>query len=293
MSGDSAARRAYRAILNLGAKTMGAERAKRADAWLRFGRRLDLNNPKSLADKVSWLELYGDQQAAARYTDKFGVREYIEAKGLKDILVPVCGGPWDSVDQVDLDSLPDQFALKATHGCEMNLICANKSQLDKDLAMREIGQWLKKDYPRSSVEPHYKLIPHRVYAEEYIGVVGDIIDYKIHCINGNPSFILVCSEREKSLKLNLYDVDWKPIPGLQGPQKNGHEIERPADLSEMLKIARRLSEDFEFVRVDLYDIDGKIRFGELTFSPAACVFPYFTDEFIAKWGEVLHVECFG
>lgn len=290
MSGDSSARRIYRVLLDFGAKTMGAKWAKQADAWLRFGRRLNLKHPRTLADKASWLELNGDQVIAARYTDKFRVREYIESKGLKEILIPVCGGPWDSIDQVDLDSLPEQFVIKATHGCEMNLICTDRSKLDKNYAMHKIEQWLNSDYSRSSVEPHYKLIPHRVYAEEYIGGFEKVIDYKIHCINGKPAFILACSEREQALKLNLYDIDWNPISGLQGPELNTHEIAKPANLNEMIEVAYLLSEDFDFVRVDLYDMSGKINFGELTFSPAAGVFPYFTDSFVAKWGEELHVE---
>ncbi|WP_428378271.1 ATP-grasp fold amidoligase family protein [Olsenella sp. Marseille-QA0557] len=259
------------------------------DAHFRYGRRLDLVNPQTLADKISWLELNGDRETMARLTDKFEVRGYVAEKGLSDALIPLCGGPWTSADDINVDALPHQFVLKATHGCEMNYICRDKSTLNVDDMVTHAQRWLASDYSRACVEPHYKLIPHRIYAERYIGGMDGVIDYKFHCLNGVPSFVLTCSNREKSLKLNLYDLDWNAIEGLQGSMKNAAGIARPSALSEMVDMARTLSSDFDFVRVDLYERGGKVYFGELTFSPAVGVLPYFTDEFIKRWGEVLQI----
>lgn len=290
MPKDSAARRIYRAVLNAAAATFGPRRAKVLDARFRFGRCLDLDNPETLADKISWIELNADQALAARCTDKFAVRGYVEEKGLGTMLIPCVGGPWDDVSQIDIGSLPERFVLKATHGCEMNYICKDKGSLDVELMLSLAREWLSSDYPRSCVEPHYKLIQHRLYAEEFVGGMDDTIDYKLHCINGEPRFILTCSNRERSLKLNLYDLDWHPMSGLQGPMRGDRDIARPKSLSKMIKVAKTLAEDFDFVRVDLYEKDGEIFFGELTFSPAGGVLPYFSDGFIKQWGDALRVR---
>lgn len=283
------ARDIYRMLLDWISRCFGIKRAKLFDARFRYGRQLNLDNPKTLADKISWLELNGDCKIMARLADKYEVRSYVAERGLVDTLIPLCGGPWDNIADIDVAALPPQFVLKATHGCEMNYICKDKAALDVADMLIHARKWLASDYSRASVEPHYKMIPHRIYAEQYVGGMDDVIDYKFHCINGSPSFILTCSNREESLKLNLYDLDWNPIEGLQGAMKNTDEIVKPSALSDMAEIARTLSSDFDFVRVDLYEKDGKVYFGELTFSPAVGVLPYFTDEFIDYWGDVLHV----
>lgn len=279
----------YREALNIATDVLGVKRAKVLDARLRFHRRLDLDNPRTLADKVSWIELNTDRSIAAKLTDKYEVRNYVAEKGLGSILIPLCGGPWENVTDIDISKLPDRFVIKATHGCEMNYICKDKDTIDTEHMLRQLNLWLKSDYPRACIEPHYKLIPHRLYAEEFIGGMGGVIDYKFHCINGEPCFILACSDREDSVRLNLYDLHWNSISGIQGHKANSRELAKPSLLSEMIDVARILSEDFEFVRVDLYETNGCVRFGELTFTPASGVFPNFTDAFIERWGEVLHV----
>lgn len=282
-------RETYRLMLNIAANVLGVKRTKVLDARLRFHRYLNLDNPRTLADKVSWIELNTDRTLAAKLTDKYSVRDYVANKGLKSILIPLCGGPWKDVDDIDISKLPDRFVIKATHGCEMNYICKDKSSVDVDRMRRQLRRWLNSDYSRACIEPHYKLIPHRLYAEEFIGGMEGIVDYKFHCFNGEPRFILACSDREDFVRLNLYDLEWNPIPGIRGRKANDHELMRPSLLAEMITVAEVLSEDFDFVRVDLYEAKGHVLFGELTFTPASGVFPNFTDEFVERWGEVLHV----
>lgn len=288
------AKSGYRRLLNAFASIAGPSAAKRFDARFRFGRKLDLKNPKTLADKVSWIELNTENPLAVTCTDKYAVREYVAQKGLGDALIPLCGGPWSTLDKINIDELPEAFVMKATHGCEMNYICKDKSKLDEVDFMACAKKWLKEDYPRACVEPHYKKIPHRLYVEEYIGSFdGGVVDYKFHCFNGKPCFVLACSDRGRSVKKNLYDLDWNPIPGIVGHEKNEHELPRPKLLGEMINVSCVLAEDFEFVRVDLYEYNGKVLFGELTFSPASGVFPNFSDEFIEKWGEMLRLNARG
>ncbi|MDN0055085.1 ATP-grasp fold amidoligase family protein [Collinsella ihumii] len=289
MSSGSLGRSVYRRILANCADIFGTKKTKILEARLRFHRNLNLDHPSSLADKISWIELHGDQAAMARLTDKFEVRNYVVKRGLEECLIPLCGGPWTNAGDINLSELPGQFVLKATHGCEMNYICKDKSKLDTADLMAHAQEWLANDYSRACVEPHYRLIPHRLYAEVFVGGMEDTIDYKFHCINGEPRFILTCSNREKGLKLNLYDTAWKAVGGLQGLMKNPAGISRPDCLAEMIEVARTLSADFDFVRVDLYEKDNKVYFGELTFTPAVGVLPYFTDGFIERWGEKLRV----
>ena len=289
MSSAGIARDLYRHLLNAEASVFGVRRAKELDARVRFGRKLDLSDPKTLADKICWIELNTNQALAARCTDKWAVRDYVAKKGLADLLVHAYG-PWGSVEDIDVDSLPQAFALKATHGCAMNYLVPDKDSLNIDDMLVHARKWLGEDYPRACVEPHYKLVPHRVYAEDFIGGMDEIVDYKFHCLNGEPRFVLTCSERDKDLRLNLYDLDWNSIDGLQGPLRNGKQIARPKLLSEMIDAARTLSTDFDFVRVDLYESDGRIMFGELTFSPACGVMDYYTDDFITRWGRELRVH---
>lgn len=277
---------------------LGIDFAKQFDAYLRFRRKLNLKNPKTLADKVTYLFLHKNTPLMSTCTDKWAVREYIASKGLSDILIPTLGGPWTSVEDINFDSLPNEFILKATHGCKMNYFVPDKSKLDIPSCKRTLQKWLDTTYGTYSMEPHYKPIPHRIYAERLLDASGRLADYKIHCLNGEPSFILVCGERKAQgrrmqVTLDLFDTNWHAQNHYlqqSGLEVVGMEkIAKPQYFNNMLKIARTLSHNFSFVRVDLYEVKGKIYFGELTFSPACGVLPYFTDEFIYEMGKKLQV----
>lgn len=291
MHKKSIAKTSYRNLLKLSTRVIGVKNTKELDAKVRFKRNLNLDNPVTLADKVSWLELNTDQTIPSQLTDKYAVRDFVRERGLEDILVPLCGGPWESADEVDFDALPESFVLKATHGCEMNLIVTDKSQLDIDEARKTMAQWLKEDYPRACIEPHYQNIQPRLYAEELLHDEQGIKDYKIHCINGEPAFILCCSDREYGLRLSLFDLDWNPLTEhLQRMPIASPLPSRPPLLKEMIEISKTLSAGFPFVRVDLYNVGSSIYFGEMTFSPAAGVFEYYDDEFNVEWGKRLDIS---
>lgn len=277
---------------------LGIDFAKQFDAYLRFRRKLNLKNPQTLADKVTYLFLHKNTPLMSTCTDKWAVREYIASKGLSDILIPTLGGPWTSVKDINFDSLPNEFILKATHGCKMNYFVQDKSKLDIPSCKRTLQKWIDTTYGTYSMEPHYKHIPHRIYAEQLLDISGGLADYKIHCLNGEPSFILVCSERNAQgsrmqVTLDLFDTNWHAQNHYlqqSGLEVVGMEkIAKPQYFNNMLKIARTLSHNFSFVRVDLYEVKGKIYFGELTFSPACGVLPYFTDEFIYEMGKKLQI----
>ncbi|SDX20123.1 TupA-like ATPgrasp [Acidaminococcus fermentans] len=290
----------YSQVLSAITYTTGIDNAKKFDTRLRFHKSLNLTQPKTLADKVSYIELHESSHLAVQCTDKYAVRQYIADKiedGTK-LLVPLAGGPWDDVDKIDFDKLPSSFVLKATHGCKMNYFVPDKTKLDIRECKAEMKRWLGTTYGTYSVEPHYGKIPHRIYAEQYLEEMSDLVDYKIHCLNGEPQFILVITDRifkkDEPMKctLDLFDIHWNPIPEIiksnsEIPGKGN--VPKPENLEEMVCIAKQLSQDFKFVRVDLYNLHGKVLFGELTFSPACCVFPYFTEKFNEMMGDKLRL----
>lgn len=286
----------YSLILKCITRVAGIDAAKKFDAKLRFNRMLNLKNPSTLADKVSYLEIHNQQKETSKCSDKFEVRKFISEKKLNNILIPLLQGPYDNVDELDYSSLPDKFVIKATHGCKMNIIVDDKNKFDKLEAKKILNKWLKTTYGTYSMEPHYFSIPHRIIVEQFIESKGGIIDYKFHCFNGKPQFVLVCNDRfvddnrNMNVYLSIYDLNWNKINEIV-PYKNeipsNKVIKKPQNLTRMIEIAELLSLDFKFVRVDLYEIDGNVFFGELTFSPACGVFPYFSDKFNNEMGKLL------
>lgn len=291
-------KKVYAFVLQLITLLWNADVAKKFDTRLRFKRNLNLKNPKTLADKVSYIELHEQSPLASKCTDKWEVRSYVSAKGLSHILVPEVGGPWSSFDEIEFQKLPDSFVLKATHGCKMNYIVENKANLNIENCKKEVTRWLRTTYGTYSMEPHYIDIPHRIYAEKYLGEVSKLVDYKFHCINGEPEFILVITDRKTdgdramSVKIHLMDTNWNSINEVVGYKNEiagDGSIPAPKHLDEMVECARILSKGFKFVRVDLYDTSEGILFGELTFTPAACVFPYLSEPFLLSEGLKIEV----
>lgn len=284
------AKELYRTLLNLSVKIFGVTFTKKADARIRFHRKLNLKKPSTLADKLCYLELHVDDPLKTKCSDKYEVRNYVASKGLPDILVPLCHDVCSDVNEIDFDALPSQFAMKATHGCAMNLICEDKNHLDKEQVLKTAKKWLNEDYPRACIEPHYKKIPHRILFEDFLQDSDSIIDYKFHCFHGVPDFVLVCGNRASGVQKRLYTPEWSSIDAMIGKEKGNYDFKKPAELDRMIEICKILSSDFDFVRVDLYDIHGQIFFGELTFTPATGVLPNFSEEFIIEKGKLLNID---
>ena len=278
---------------------LGIDVAKIFDTLIRDKKWINLRKPETLSEKIAYIELHEQSPLASTCSDKYEVRKYIESKGLGNILVPLAHpAVWSRLEDIDFKNLPASFALKATHGCKMNYLVPDKNVMDIEKCKKEIRRWFATTYGTYSVEPHYRKIPHRVYAEFFLKDADHLIDYKIHCLNGVPRFILAVSDRKANgakamqVHLSLYDLNWNPIhelvpSGLETPRET--EIPKPKYLSEMIRIAETLSKDFKFVRVDLYELDDKILFGELTFTPAHCIFPYFSDQFNKQMGKLLEL----
>lgn len=269
---------------------IGPEKLLILEARIRFNKKLSFNNPITLSDKICYLEFRERDLKVGMCSDKYAVREYVKSKGLKEILIPLIGESYSSLNELDFELLPNEFVIKATHGSKMNLIVKSKNDLDWNAVIKMTESWISKKYIREFIEPHYAEVSKRLICEKYLESEETIVDYKIHCLNGKPEFILLCKGRNKGLELNLYDVDWMKIDAIKGKHKTFSTDAEPNNLKKMLEISKILSKDFKFVRVDLYEVNGQVYFGELTFTPAGGLVPYFTNEFDLLMGEKLVID---
>ncbi len=250
----------------------------------------NLKNPQSFNEKTTLLKLedYNNNPKVSMLSDKYEVRQYVKEKGLEKILNKLYF-VYDSANDIDFNQLPNKFALKCTHGCAYNIICKNKKELNIEKTRKKLNMWLKEKYGYTTQELHYTKIKPRIIAEKYLCNEEDKmpLDYKIYCFNGKAKCILVCSEREKKLKLSYYDLDWNRVNYEKASWGSTKDIKKPNKLEDMIKYAEILSEGFPFVRVDLYNDNGKIIFGEMTFTPACCCAPYYSKEGNKVLGEML------
>lgn len=256
-------------------------------------RDIQLASPQDINEKINWEKLNGDYKRWALLADKYRVREYITSKGLKDILIPLYG-VWDSADKIEFDCLPDSFILKTNGGSGDAVIVKDKNSIDIHEIVKKINRFLRMPYGVHSGEPHYLFIKPKVIAEKLLEPIESfstsLIDYKIWCLNGVPSYIFVCYSRSKQeVKVETYDLDWKHHPEYSVFNDHyvngGGKVPKPQNFDRMLEIARILAEGFKQVRVDLYNIDGHIYFGELTFTSNGGYMDYYTPDFLLEMGK--------
>lgn len=250
----------------------------------------DLENPKTFSEKLVWSLLNHRDVLYVKYADKYAVREFVKICIGEKYLIK-CFAIYTKIEEIDFDNLPNSFVLKATHASGWNLICPNKLELNQRKSRRILKYWLSHNYYSTNREWHYKSMPKRVICEEFIGNKDGTppIDYKILCFNGIPKLILLDIGRFKHIRRNIYDIDWNQYKDIEitFEQDHSREYEKPKNLEEMLDIARKLSKGFEHVRIDLYNVDGKIYFGEMTFFHGAGVYSTYSpkniDLLIGSW----------
>lgn len=237
-----------------------------------MGYELDLDNPRTFNEKLQWLKLYEwpNNRLAIKCADKYRVREYVEEKGLGDTLNSLIG-VWDNANDIDFDKLPNQFALKCNHGCGYNIIVDDKSKINIDKTREQLKKWLKEDFGKFNAEPHYSKIKPKIICEKYLG--GNMTDYKFFCLNGKVEFMYIASGFGEGIdeKMTYLDKEGKPVPFRRTSYKAKEDVVLPKNFNEMKKMSEKLAKDFKFVRVDWYEVRGKIYFGELTFTPSGCM----------------------
>ena len=225
--------------------------------------------------------------------DKYVVKEYISNVLGSDYVIPLLG-VWDKAADIEWDKLPNQFVIKATHcgGGGAVFICKDKNSFDKEKVSKRLQVLLDKiDMYGRNGEWAYKGIPHRIIAEKYMeDTNGQLNDYKILCFNGDPQIVIVDADRYIKHKRNFYDRQWNIIPIESDCEPIGESVMKPDNLEDMLEIARKLSKDIPFVRVDLYNVKGAIYFGELTFYPWGGFISFKPDKYNDELGALIQLH---
>jgi len=246
-------------------------------------KRLNLKNPKDFNEKIMYMMLNEFDEKEKNCADKYLVRRYVEEKGLKETLTKLYG-KYDNANEIDFENLPDEYVLKTNHGCGCTIIKTKETEINRIDTLRKLNKSLKENYAKETLEYHYEKIKPCILCEEYLKENNKIspTDYKIYCFNGKAKYILVCADRESKVKKVYYNLDWTRLHCTKTEQEG--KFEKPKNYEKMISIAEKLSEDFKFVRVDLYNIDGKIYFGELTFTPRGGINNTIKQEYLDEWG---------
>lgn len=252
-----------------------------------MGYKLDLNNPKTYNEKLQWLKLYERNKQYCTLVDKYDVRKYIEETIGKEYLVPIID-IYNSTDKIDWSKLPKEFVLKCTNGSASVIICRDKTKLDKDVQIKKLNRWLSKNVFYYGREWPYKDLKPRVICEKLLKDKDDKSpkDYKIFCFNGEPKTISIHDGRfTDEYTHDIYDINWNKIDVRRGRKNSNIVREKPKNFDKMLEISRILAKGLKHIRVDLYNLDGKIYFGELTFFTASGFQKFDPFKYDYIWGE--------
>ena len=228
-------------------------------------------NLVTIQDKLNYLTIHESPEYKSKIVDKIKLREYSKKILGKDICVPILK-IYNNANEIKLDELPDKFVLKCNHGSGMNIFCKDKSQFDLEKSKKQLNEWLDINYGLGTAQFQYYYIKRKIFASPYL--TDDIIDYKIFCFNGNPKYIAArkYDETEKLYFYNYYDFNWT-LTDIEDNRNHyrtnpNFKFAKPKNLNLMYEYAAKLSEEFVFVRVDLYEINNKVYLGELTFAPS-------------------------
>lgn len=267
---------------------------------VKFGTKLNLDNPKTFTEKLQWLKLYDRKPEYTNLVDKYEVKKIVAEKIGEQYIIPTLG-LWNNVDEIDWESLPQQFVLKTTHGSDSGgvVICKNKNEFDRNAAIKKLSKSMRGDVYKTLREWPYKDINKRILAEAYLSDIQNadkqqstrdeqeqLKDYKFYCFGGEPKFMLIASNRFTSHNFNYYDMSFNKLPltsavGLQADVM----FEKPMQFDEMKRIATILSQGFAHIRVDLYCSGGKVYFGELTFFDSSGYDDFSSEEWNKKCGD--------
>ncbi len=242
------------------------ERYLKINYKLHMGKKLDLNSPQTFNEKLQWLKLRDRNPLYTNLVDKYEVRKYISKTIGEEYLIPLIG-VWDKFEDIDFSKLPNKFVLKCNHDSGGLIICKDKNKLDIEEVKKKINKSLKRNYYYAWREWPYKNVKPRIICEKYMvdesGI--ELKDYKFFCFNGKPKALFVATDRGIDTRFDFYDMEFNHLPFMQHYKNGVKKIVKPKGFDKMVKLASKLSKDIPHVRVDFYDINGKVYFGELTF----------------------------
>lgn len=249
-----------------------------------------VNNPRTIQEKIANIKIFRVTGEMTECADKLRVKEYVKRKTGEDLCVPLIEA-YGSPDEIDPDRLPDRFVLKCNHGCAYNIIVPDKGEFDAPEAMRQLKVWLAQDFSRKGYELQYRGIPRKCFSEQYVESADERIkDYKILCFNGEPKFVKVEIRRgPHNIRINCYDLGFRltDIENKIYPNDPNERIEPPKGYEDMLRHARTLCRDFDFVRVDFMQSKDRIYLGEMTFTPGNARMQYRKPETALMLGNML------
>lgn len=262
---------------------------------LRMGSKLNLNNPKTFSEKLQWLKLYDRKPEYTQMVDKYEAKKYVASIIGEEYIIPTLG-VWDSFDDIDFNSLPDQFVLKTTNGGGGGgvVICKDKASLDKANARKVLNRSMRHNIYTRLREWPYKNVKPRIIAEKYVTNGGAFInDYKYFCFNGEPKAMLVASGRyvEPETCFDYFDMDFNHLPFEQGGPNYNKPISKPELFDEMKEIAAKLSKGIPHARIDLYEVDGAVKFGEITFFDSSGYAEFTPHEWNEIFGSWIDLDC--
>lgn len=247
-----------------------------------FGRKPDLKNPKTFNEHICRIKLSDESLCYSDYTDKYAVRSYVEKTIGGQYLTPMLG-IYDRFSDIPFERLPDRFALKATHASGYNLIVSERDRLDRAAAEMKFQKWLSTNYYYIGREKNYKNVPPRILAEEFIDFPRPLTEYKLFCFHGKARMIAVHRFADNSHTVTAYSPDWRRLDVTLGyPAED--DLSKPKALEKLIFCAEKLSEPFDFVRVDLYADGDDVRFSELTFTPGGGLVHIEPAEFAEEMG---------
>lgn len=248
----------------------------------------DFDRPKTYNEKLQYLKLYNRNPLYTKLVDKYEVKEYVKNIIGEEYIIPTLG-VWESFDEIDFKKLPEQFVLKCTHDSGGLVIVNDKSKFDKKKAKRKIEHCLKRNYFYNNREWPYKDIKPRIIAEKYmVDESGyELKDYKFFCFDGKAKSMFIATDRSADTEtcFDFYDMNFEHLPFINGHPNSNKDIKKPEKFDEMIKISEKLSKDLTHARVDLYNINGKIYFGEITFFHWSGLVPFVPEEWDYKFGE--------
>lgn len=258
---------------------------------VRMNKKLDLENPKTFSEKLQWLKLYNRRPEYTAMVDKADAKNIVSSIIGKKYTIPTIG-IWDRFEDIDFDNLPNQFVLKTTHGSGGVIVCKNKNVLDMKSVRKELVYSLKHNYFPYGREYPYKKIKPRLIAEQFMVDESEIElkDYKFFCFDGEPKALFIASDRqEHNTSFDFFDLKFTHLPFTNGYKNSSNQLQKPQNLEQMIDVAKRLSKGIPHVRIDLYNINGEIYFGEFTFFHWGGTMPFVPENWDDKFGSWINL----
>lgn len=259
----------------------------------KMGSKLDLVHPKKYTEKIQWLKLNSRNDLMTMLVDKYRVRDYVKERIGEEYLIPMIDGPWKRFDDIPLNELPNEFVLKTNHDSGGVVICTDKNSLDLESAKSKIEKSLGTNFYWRYREWPYKNVKPRIIAEKYmVDESGyELKDYKFFVFHGEVKALFIATNRmaETETCFDFFDRNFNHIPVKNGHPNATRTIEKPDNYEEMVELAEKLGKDFPHVRIDLYNINGRIYFGEFTFFHFSGITPFEPEEWDYKFGEWLTI----